>query len=70
MPVLAITLAGTVIGGAMVRAAPRMVTLGGGFGIRAAAGLGMLAASMATAWAIQQDLVRRSMDWLALGGSR
>ena len=70
MPVLAVTLAGTVIGGAVVRAAPRMVTLGGGFGVRAAMGMGMLAASMATAWVIQQDLVRQSMAWLAHGGLR
>lgn len=70
MPVLAITLTGTVIGGAVVRAAPRLVTLGGGFGARAAMGMGMLAASMATAWAGQQDLVQRSMDWLAPGGAR
>jgi flagellar biosynthesis protein FliR len=70
MPVLAITLAGTVIGGAVVRAAPRLVTLGGGFGARAAMGMGMLAASMATAWAAQQELVRRSMDWIAQGGPR
>jgi hypothetical protein len=59
-----------VIGGAVVRAAPRLVTLGGGFGARAAMGMGMLAASMATAWAAQQELVRRSMDWIAQGGPR
>ena len=65
---LAVTLAGTVVGGAVIRASPRLVTLGGGFGVRAATGLGMLAASMATSWVVQQDLVRRSLAWLDQGG--
>ena len=68
LPVLAVTLAGTVVGGAVIRASPRLVTLGGGFGVRAATGLGMLAASMATSWVVQQDLVRRSLAWLDQGG--
>ena len=69
LPVLAVAVAGTCIGGAVVRAAPRLVTLVGGFGVRAAAGLGMLAASVATAWAVQQDLVRRSLDLITPGGA-
>jgi len=61
LPVLAVTLAGAVIGGVVIRAAPRTVTLAGGFGIRAAMGVGMLIASVATAWAMQSDLLRHAM---------
>lgn len=69
LPVLAISLAGTVIGGVVIRAAPRMVSLGSGFGARAAVGMGMLAASAGGAWMAQQDLFRRSLGLLGPGGA-
>ena len=69
LPVLAITIAGTLIGGAVIRAAPRVVTLAGGFGVRAAMGLGMLAASAGTAWALQTDLFRATLAGIAAGGA-
>ena len=68
LPVLAVTLAGAAIGGVVLRAAPRMVTLGGGFGARAAAGLGMLAASAAAAWGLQGAFARSVLDRLQSGG--
>lgn len=68
LPVLAVTLAGAAIGGVVVRAAPRMVAIGGGFGARAAMGLGMLAASAAAAWGLQGTFARSLLDRLAEGG--
>ncbi|MGA1266754.1 MAG: flagellar biosynthetic protein FliR [Phycisphaerales bacterium] len=65
LPVLAITLAGTVLGGTMARAAPGTLTLAGGFGVRVAMGLGMLVSLSAAAWVVQADLLRD-----ALGGLR
>lgn len=67
LPVLAVTLAGTAIGGVIMRAAPRAVTLAGGFGARAAMGFGMLAASAGTAWALQSELVRDTIGRLMEG---
>ena len=69
LPVLAVTLAGTLIGGVVIRAAPRVVTLAGGFGVRAAMGLGMLTASAGAAWALQQELLRDTLGRLATGGA-
>jgi flagellar biosynthesis protein FliR len=70
LPVLAVTLAGTAIGGVIMRAAPRAVTLAGGFGARAAMGLGMLAAGAGTAWALQTELVRGAIARLSqVGGA-
>lgn len=69
LPVLAVTLAGAAIGGVVVRAAPRMVAIGGGFGARAATGLGMLAASAGAAWALQGSFARSMLDRLATGGA-
>jgi flagellar biosynthesis protein FliR len=66
LPVVALTFAGMAIGGVLVRAAPGVVTLAGGFGVRAAMGLGMLSATAAGVWVAQSGLVR---DVLArLGG--
>ena len=67
LPVLAVTLAGAAIGGAVVRAAPRTVTLAGGFGVRAAMGLGMLVSAAGTAWAMQSELVQGVMRTLPGG---
>lgn len=69
LPVLAVTLAGTLIGGAVIRAAPRVVTLAGGFGVRAAMGLGMLAASAGTAVVLQMDLVRATLAGVTAGSA-
>ncbi len=69
LPVLAVTIAGTLIGGVVIRAAPRVVTLAGGFGVRAAMGLGMLTASAGAAWALQQELLRDTLGRLATGGA-
>lgn len=68
LPVLAVTLAGAAIGGVVVRAAPRMVAIGGGFGARAAVGLGTLAASAAAAWGLQGSFMRSVLDRLSTGG--
>lgn len=69
LPVLAVTLAGAAIGGVVVRAAPRMVALGGGFGARAAVGLGTLAVSAAAAWGLQSSFARSLLDRLSIGGA-
>ncbi len=68
LPVLAVTLAGAAIGGAVVRCSPRLMAIGGGFGARAAVGLGTLAASAAAAWGLQGALSRSLLDRLAVGG--
>lgn len=67
LPLLAVTLAGAGIAGVMVRVAPRLMTVGGGFGVRAAMGLGMLAASAAAAWGLQGTFVRSMLDRLSTG---
>jgi len=64
VPVLAITLAGTVLGGTIARAAPGTLTLAGGFGARVAMGLGMLVSLSAAAWVVQADLLRRAIGGL------
>lgn len=68
LPVLAVTLAGAVVGGVVVRAAPRTLTLACGFGARSAAALGTLVAAAGTAWAVQSDLVRTALRSMP-GGS-
>ncbi len=62
LPVLAISLAGAALGGVVVRAAPQTMTLAGGFGARAAMGLGMMTAAIGTAWTAQSDLVQNLMQ--------
>jgi flagellar biosynthesis protein FliR len=69
VPVLALTLAGAAVGGAVARASPGLVTLAGGFGVRAAMGLGMLAATAAGLWVAQASLVRDALGRLGGGAS-
>lgn len=68
LPVLAVTLAGAAIGGVVVRAAPRVMALAGGFGARAAVALGMLAASAGVGWGMQGSFTRAVLDRLVTGG--
>lgn len=67
LPVVALTFAGMAIGGVLVRAAPGVVTLAGGFGVRAAMGLGMLSATAAGIWVAQSGLVREVLQRLGGG---
>jgi flagellar biosynthesis protein FliR len=69
LPVLALTMAGAAIGGVIVRSAPGVMTLAGGFGVRAATGLGMLAATTVGVWAAQTELLRGVLARLAGGAS-
>jgi flagellar biosynthesis protein FliR len=69
LPVLALTMAGAAIGGVIVRSAPGVMTLAGGFGVRAATGLGMLAATAVGVWAAQTEVLRGVLARLAGGAS-
>jgi hypothetical protein len=51
----------------IVRSAPGVMTLAGGFGVRAAMGLGMLAATTVGVWAAQTELLRAALARLAGG---
>jgi flagellar biosynthesis protein FliR len=68
LPVLALTLAGTAVGGVLARAAPGVMTLASGFGYRVASGLGMLCATAVALWAAQATLVREMLARLPGGG--
>lgn len=67
LPVLALTMAGAAIGGVIMRSAPGVMTLAGGFGVRAATGLGMLAATAVGIWAVQTELLRGVLARLSGG---